>query len=1043
MILVYADSTIVNKKNRTYGKSFIVYNFFLTYHFTLSKFLLAIAYSAIAFGWFSQYVLNQQYLIHSSQSGCIMFKRYSIVIAVACCLFASHLFAGSSGKIAGKITDARTNEGLPAAGVSLQGTQLGASTDVNGNYVILNVPPGSYTITVSYVGYQNTKAVNVGVSVDYTTTLNVQLKESSVELNEVIVQGERNPLIRQDQTNPVAAVTAEQFQQLPVTSVSEVIGLQAGVVVADDGGIHIRGGRDNEIAYTLNGLSVNNPYNNVSAVGVATNALQEVSVSSGTFSAEYGNSLSGVVNYVTKEGGHSYTGSARGFSGDYVSNRDNVFPNIKKIDPVNELRGEATLGGPVPLAGDNLTFYASGVYERSNGYLYGQRIYTPNDFYVTRDQLTWQKTLLDSLGDPAKDVNGGTLFVKDPRKGGASSPFYFNPIANDTTVRNSHPTGDNALVALNTSQSYNIQGNIAYKFSATMRLKYELVTNRGSYKDANYYSYRFNPDGRPENFNRGIIHALDLTHTVSPTVFYTLKGSYNFNEGKTMAFENWNDPRYLPSFYQTALPTTSFLTGGVSLGRTIRSTETMSGKFDVVAQLFGVHEVKFGVEARKHTIDYESYTLQFVDKKDPSHVITNFQDVYADGRIAIPNIPDVISGYVHYKKEPIQGSTYLQDKIELAKSLILNAGLRYEFFDPASKYNPNLGPALSNRDTLFLVKDLKDATVKQTISPRISIAYPITDQGVIRFSYGHFYQFGNLQDLYANSNFRAPEGSTPSFGNADVKPQRSVQYEIGLTQGFTPDLRLEVVGFYKDVRDYIYSQLVWTAKGDQSYTVLTNLSYANSRGLTISLLQRRAPGSIFSASLDYTFAVSEGNRTEPAADFFYSEKSGKSTETFLVPLDFDRTHTLNTTLNLGETDNYSVSTIVRLLAGSPYTASIPASLSLQQTQFVQNSSNKPFQWSVDLKAEKYFKLNALNFSVFLLVDNLFDIQNETNVWTNSGRALYSADQVANPHQFDQITSRIQRGDAGLIPMSAIDNYFTSPTNVNRPRLVRLGVSLYF
>jgi outer membrane receptor protein involved in Fe transport len=978
-----------------------------------------------------------------------MFKRYSVVIAVACCLLASHLFAGSSGKIAGKITDAKSNEGLPSVTVSVQGTSMGAATDLNGNYVILNVPPGSYTLNVSYVGYQNTKAVNVGVSVDYTTTLNFQLRESTVELNEVIVQGERNPLIRQDQTNPVAAVTAEQFQQLPVTSVSEVIGLQAGVVVADDGGIHIRGGRDNEIAFTLNGLSVNNPYNNVSSVGIATNALAEVSVSSGTFSAEYGNALSGVVNYVTKEGGQRYTGSVRAFSGDYVSNRDDVFPNIRKIEPTNVARGEATFGGPMPLTNENLTFYASGVYERDRGYLYGQRLYNPTDFYVTRDQLGKTFIVPDSLGQPAKDASGNIITLKDPRSGSASLPYYYNPIANDTTNKNALPTGDGSLVPLNTSESFNIQANIAYKFSPTMRLKYEIVANGGksagsSSTDASYYnSYRFNPDGRPENHSRGLIHSLDWTHTLSPTVFYTLKGSYNYNEGKTLAYNDYNDPRYLPGFYQTALPTTSFLTGGVALGRTVRSTESISGKFDIVAQLFGVHEVKFGVEGRKHKIDYESYTLQFVDKNDPTYVITKFQDVYIDGRVPVAHIPDVASGYVHYVREPIQGSTYLQDKIELSKSLILNAGIRYEFFDPAAKYNPNLSAALSARDTVFLTKDLKDASVKQSVSPRISIAYPITDQGVIRFSYGHFYQFGNLSDLYTNSNFRAPDGSTPSFGNPDVKPQRSVQYEIGLTQGLTPDFRMEVVGFYKDVRDYIFSQLVVTAKGDQKYNVWTNLSYANSRGITLSLLQRRAPGSIFSGSLDYTFAVSEGNRTEPVDDFFFSEKSGKSAETFLVPLNFDRTHTLNATLSIGQTDDYTVSTIWRARTGSPYTASIPASLSLQQTQFVQNSSTKPFQWTLDLKAEKYFKVNEFNCSVFLLVDNLLDTQNETDVYSNSGRALYSADEVANPHQFDQITTQIKRGDAGLIPMSAIDNYFQNPTNVSRPRLVRLGVSLYF
>jgi len=252
---------------------------------------------------------------------------------------------------------------------------------------------------------------------------------------------------------------------------------------------------------------------------------------------------------------------------------------------------------------------------------------------------------------------------------------------------------------------------------------------------------------------------------------------------------------------------------------------------------------------------------------------------------------------------------------------------------------------------------------------------------------------------------------------------------------------LEVVGFYKDVRDYIFTQIVVTAKGDAQYEVLTNLDYANSRGLTISLYQRRAPGSLFSAALDYTFAVAEGNRTEPREDFFFSEKSGKTAETFLVPLSFDRTHTLNLTLSLSDPDNFSISNIWRLRSGSPYTPSIPASLTTQLSQFVQNSATKPFQWSSDLKIEKFFSVGELRYSLFLLIDNLFDTQNEIDVWSNSGRALYNADQVANPHQFDEIRKRINRGDAGLIPISAIDNYFADPTNVSSPRLVRFGISV--
>ncbi len=982
------------------------------------------------------------------------FVYLCLSILITCSL----LVAGTTGKISGKVTDSKTKDGIPSAVVTIIGTTLGAATDADGSFVIVNVPPGTYSVSVSYIGYQPVRINNIGVNVDYTSTLNIQLKESTVELNEFVVEGERNPLVRQDQTNPVAAITAENMQSLPVTTISEVIGLQAGVVTSDDGSLHVRGGRSNEISFTLNGISVNDPYNNLSSIGVATNAVQEVTVSTGTFSAEYGNALSGIVNYVTKEGGSKNSGSLRFLTGDYYSTRTDVFPHIDKFQPLNNGRVEATLGGPTVL--DELSFYLSGVYDRTNGYLYGNRIYTPKDMYVTRDEFTRRFQILGRNGVPINDPNnpGYPYFADDSRLGSNSSPYYFNPLGNQISYINigdsifipnfnriGKPSGDSALVPLNTSQSYNIQGNLLFRLSSTMRLKYEFVYDNGKSQSASYYGYRYNPDGRPTSYSNGLVQALDWTHTLSNSVFYTVKASYNSSHDKTYTFEDINDPRYLPGFYQTSLPIVGFLTGGTSLGRSFRNSEAVGAKVDLQAQLFNVHEVKMGAELRLHSINVESYTLQFDYKQNDSTraILSDFQKLYyADTLKYSAKIPDVNSGYLNYTKKPTQFSLYIQDKIELEKSFILNAGIRYEYFDPGSKYNPNLSDAISARDTTFLVRDLKSASVKHTLSPRVSIAYPITDQGVIRFSYGHFYQLGNLSSLYTNTNFRVA-GSQPVFGNADVKPQRSVQYEIGLQQGLTPDLRLEVVGFYKDVRDYIFTQIVVTAKGDIRYEVLTNLDYSNARGLTVSLFQRRAPGSLFSSSIDYTFSVAEGNRTEPRDDFFYSEKSGKSAETFLVPLSFDRTHTLSSSFNLSEPNDYSVSTIIRMQSGSPYTASIPASLATQSSNFIQNSSSKPFQWSVDLKMEKYFSFGGLRYSVFLNIDNLFDIENETDVYSNSGKALYNANIVANPSEFNQLRTRINRGDVGLIPISAVDGYYNNPQNVSRPRLTRLGVSVLF
>lgn len=991
-----------------------------------------------------------------------MIKRYSVLFATLCFyLSLTHLIAGTTGKISGKVTDSKTGEGIPSAVVTVVGTALGAATDANGNYVIVNVAPGTYSIAVTYIGYQSTRVNNVGVNVDYTTTLNIQLRESAVELGEFVVEGERNPLIRQDQTNPVIAVTSENIQALPVTSISEVIGLQAGVVVADNGEIHVRGGRENEISFTLNGISVNNPYDNLSSIGVATNAVQEVTVSTGTFSAEYGNALSGIVNYVTKEGGAKNSGSLRVFSGDYMSGHDNVFPHIKEINILNNSRVEATFGGPTFM--DDLTFYSSAVYDRGKGYLYGTRLYNTTDFFVTRDEFTERLPYLDSLGNPFPDPNnpGYPFYTDDPRLGVNSNPYYFNPLNRNIIYKNAGfyqyptidsltklglPSGDGATVPMNPSEAYNIQGNISYRISPTMKVKYEAVYDKAQSKSGSTYynTYRFNPDGMPTNYSTGLMQALDWTHTLSNSAFYTFKFSFNNSDDKTYAFENLNDPRYLPEFYQTALPGVGFLTGGTYLGRTFRTLQTTDAKFDIQAQLFDNHEIKFGIELRRHELTLEDYDVEFYNIAKPEIVVRTFQQLYNDSIRYAARKPDEQSGYTYYKKNPVQYSAYIQDKIELEKSLILNAGVRYEYFDPGAKYNPNLSSAIADKEnnTFFVNQGLTAADPDHSISPRISIAYPITDQGVIRFSYGHFYQIGNLQRLYTNGNFRLA-GEQPIFGNADVKPQRSVQYEIGLQQGLTPDLRLEFVGFYKDVRDYIFRQIVYSINGRDRYEALTNLDYSNTRGITISMYQRRIPGSVFSASIDYTFSVAEGNRTAPREDFFFSEKSGKSAETFLVPVSFDRTHVLNASINLSQSDDFSISNILRLQSGSPYTASIPANLATQLSRFIQNSSNKPFQWTVDVKAEKYFTFDGFKYSLFLQVDNIFDTQNEIDVYSNSGDALYNADQVANPAQFQEVRNRISKGHLGLVPLSSIENYFVDPRNVSRPRLVRFGFGIIF
>ena len=946
-------------------------------------------------------------------------------------LSSNFVFPQTSGKIAGKITDKETGKPIPFANIFVHGTTKGAAADDEGNYTILDLAPGTYSVTASVVGYRKVTIQNVTINVDFTTRLNFELSPGAVNLSAVVVTGERNPLVRQDLTNPTVAITQKTIQELPVDQISQVIALQAGVVRGDDGSLHVRGGYGNEIAYTLNGVSVNDPYGNHSSIGMATNAVQEVSVSTGTFSAEYGGALSGVVNYITKEGGSNLQFSLRGYTGDRWTNRTALYTSeISKIDPLNDSRLEGTLGGPIPFDND-IRFFVSGVYINSKGYIYGRRLYNTTDSYLTPNNFNSTDSLRTSGGKYTKSTD----------------PYFFNPYSSNT---NGKPTGDGKYVSMDPSSSYNFQGNISYRISPRIKLKYEAVYSKGqdkptSLNSTNYaLDYRYNPDGVGTEYSNGLVQTLGLTHTVSDKMFYTLKLSYSKNQYQYYLYKDATNPGYLPDLYQLPISNTVFLAGGTDNYREFRTTTTLGIKGDVDAQLFPSHEFKAGFEFRQYHLNYEDYNVQ-IEALQPNGslgAITN-QGLLYDSLNIVRQIPYGNPAlYTWFDRKPKQFAAYIQDKIELASTLILNLGLRYELFDPDASYNPNISQNLTDSLAGYITAYNISSTLKQTLAPRISVSYPITDRGIIRFSYGHFYQNGSLSSLYRNNQYYVVNfGSTPTFGNPNVLPQKSVQYEIGLQQALTDNFKFDLTGFYKDVTNYIYTESIYTTQGRQ-YNVLTNLAYSNVRGITLSFLKRPSPGDIFSASLDYTFSIAEGNRTYPSSEIFFSEQSGQRSEMYLVPLSFDRSHVINGTVALNQPNDWSLGLVFNFQTGTPYTPLLPASFS--NVTYTQNSANRLTQWNVDLKFEKYFKIGKFNYSLFLQVMNLFDTQNELSVYQSSGRALSAVEQTTNASQFSDIVRRINNGDPGLFGIDQINNYYSfRPENVSAPREVRLGFSVLF
>ncbi len=947
-----------------------------------------------------------------------MFKKRLIFCLLLILLFTLNAFAGTTGKIMGVITDSETGESLVGVNVVINGTNLGAATDVDGSYVILNVPPGVYTLTISYLGYQSVEVKNVRVNVDFTARVNQKLKAGSLQMSTVEVVGERNPLVRADLTNTQVAITSDKLDELPVDQINDVISLQAGVVVDNSGAIHIRGGRSDEISYQVNGLSINNPFGNSQGVGISPNAVEEVSVSAGTFSAEYGNALSGVVNFVTKDGGPRYDGSFKLWSGDYVSSHSNVFPNIDAMDPLNYKRMEWTFGGPVPLLGKNLTFFASGVALQDDGYLYGQRIYNPEDLLV----MNGDQILIDPGGLTFSPGPNNTILIgNDPSKRGAS--------------------GDGAWVPMVTKKDLNLTGKLTWKPDNRIKLTYDLIFDNGVHHNrlANginvFRRFRFTPDGQPKTWSTNASHSLGITHTLSKKTFYTLKLGVNFNKAVTALYKDATDPRYVPSYgnditNQLVQPT-DYVAGGSDLNRAEEYSRTYMAKLDVVSQILRNHELKFGGEFAYHHLENENYTLLF-EQTGPNQ-----------GQFIIPTPKENpnFTDYQNYATEPVQGAFYVLDKMELASQFIFNVGLRWEYFDARSYYNPDLAGTVDQG--VDQPQFLKDTKPKQRVMPRLSFSFPITSQGIIRFSYGIFYQYPILRKIYRNLRFEDYSFiQAPSFGNANLDPERSIQYELGLQQQFTDDIKMDLTAFYKDVNNLIDDRRVVAGEVavDKEFNVYTNIGYAKIKGFTLAFLKRRSARGLLSASLDYTFQVGMGSYTDPLA-LAVDTRTGRSTAQKLVPLDFDRTHTIKGTVTLSKTNNWSISAIGSVESGTPYTPSVPSSI--QPITFETNSSRRPWLKNLDLKLEKFFVLNNMRFSVFMNVDNVFDTQNELLIHTNTGHSLTSLDEATNPTLFNNLRETIASQPGNFFPVRYLNDFYQREDYLSSPRLVRLGMTFMF
>jgi len=978
------------------------------------------------------------------------------------CFAAQISLAGTTGKLVGRVTSKVTGEPLIGANVILEGIGMGTATDIEGRYVILQIPPKKYDIRYTMIGYQDVIMRDVRVFVDLTTTIDAELNEGVIGMEAVDVTAER-PMVQVDVTYSQASISSDEFEMLPVEEFEDIIALQAGVVESG-GDMHVRGGRGGEIAYMIDGITVTDPFNADMAVEIENNAIQELQFISGTFNAEYGQAMSGIINIVTKDGDFNrYNGNVSANGGSYFTDgtemivdllRDdgslvkdstmNLFPHLDSFEPTTIKDIQGSFSGPI-LPG-KLSVFSSGRIKENSGYLFGQRLFVPTSH-------VWNPLTNDyDLMTAADDTTGG----------------YWDQVGDAPP--------DSALVRLNWSKQITGQVKFSWRVSPLIKLAYNFMGSR-TVSQGYSKAYLWNPDGRSHSFTNQMNHSFRLDYSLNATTFFNAMVSQSTKNYKSHLSDDpdfqldqevavidtftWGDY----TFYDTSWvldadlynvnpnvgnlsPGNNYLLGGESMGFYDRTSTITTYKVEGTSQLNQFHLVKAGLESRLTQMELQDVTIIYNDYRNQ------------------PNVPSV-NGINHNTygtegRNPVEYAAYLQDKIEF-DDLVMNVGLRWDYFDPDWKTlndgsDPNINDPVKPiniffdldgdyeiseeemwsgfiNDSMKTVDDrlasnafgdpwYKKVQPKTQFSPRFALAFPITDTGFLHFSYGHFFQMPTYSYIYTNPEFEVIPGSGASatMGNADIEPERTTQYEIGFSQQIGNDIGIEVTGYYKDIRNLNTTKIVNSFVGGDKYGLYINKDYANSKGITLALSKR--PTGNVSGNIDYTFSISEGNASDPAAAFV-DEQSNVESEKMLVPLDWDQRHTLNATLTYHPLKNSGISLIYSYGSGLPYTAQFAG----VRTSF-ENNARKPSTMKVDLRSYYNFNISGIRFALHLNIYNLFDIRNELYVFSDTGRSTYTLVPTYTP----QVSGR------GL---NTLDQYLMSPADFSSPRQIKFGMSVSF
>lgn len=900
------------------------------------------------------------------------------------------LWAQNGGRIVGRITDS-TGETLPGVQIVLEGTTRGTITEIDGYYSIINVRAQTYTLVFRYIGFSTIRIENVEIITGRTTTIDVIMQEEAVVGEEIVITAER-PIVQKDRTTTTAFVSREQIQALPVQNIQDVINLQAGVVEG-----HFRGGRVNEVMYVVNGVPINNPLNNSPGFTVESNMVSDLEVITGVFNAEYGQATSGVVNIATRSAPSDWSFELLSHVSAIASNRKLDFLtrnagsgsgllaedfSTERISYLEAAglpnRSEINLTAGGPILGNTLGTNVTLRYVKDNGRFLGRRIFMTDD-YSGNEQVF-------------------------------SSSIINNPGNRDAWEIES--TGDNEFVSMSEVERLSMNMSLLFNPIKNLRIEYNNFTQLQKDRGFDHF-LKYAPDGRNWNYPENHTHIFSSRYTFSPTTFANLSYSNQLDKFETRLFSNpvadslFDNRIVAPEYSNQAGPYT-FSMGGNNIyyGRNRTQIHHIIGS--VTSQINRFHQVKAGFK----------FSFQHV-KNLQLGIDVNSQNNY------IPVKTQQSWRNVNLDIQPREYSAYIQDKIEL-QYLIINAGLRLDYFDPAYEIPVSWAQAseLTIPDPDNPSQDISNrikAKTKYQLSPRLGVAFPLSDVSVIRFSYGMFFQVPDYALLYSNPQYISnPLSSTSRYGNPNVEPQSTSTFEVGYQQGLTDELGLELTLFIRDVRNLIADQIERDVNTTNFAVRYVNREFGTVRGITLSLFQRSSGP--LSWTLDYTLQFADGSYAI-TGDLFERVQSGLDETLTLARLDWDRRHVLNNTITFRPNNWISATFINTFTSGRPYTTSRN---NIQS--FIRNNEDRPPGFNTNVRTYIRPFSSKYDISLFLQVDNLLDIKTANVVYADTGL----------PDNTFELQAARRLNINGL---NTVEDFFDRQDFYNAPRIINIGFQI--